>query len=501
MSRRLSLVFLVLTTLVALATVVYLTPRVDPFFDDDSTAYVEAGRNFAAGRGFVIWPYGLGGFREEFVPLVVFPPGFPFLISLGVRLGASAEAAAIWIPRICFLLMPALLYRVFRFVMPRGVSLVAAVISCLTPPVVFHSMCAMSDVPFLFATLLGFWALFRGVSADRRRWIVAAGVVAGLAAGIRNAGYAVPVAVVAAFVLGGPWRRLSGYLVGFALGYSPIVIRNLVVFGIGQPYHMPPSGLSAGAVVRETFRAFDAIFVAFTVSWAVVVPLLLALVGVSTVWLFGGGRFARLRATQPARLLCGSVLALYAVAGVSMIVITRYVWDVDPVNPRFLIQYHWVFVAWCSVVIGEGLSTSRVRSSVLRGALAVAIVGCLLVPQVGVARNQIEDMMWARGIAEEHRGLVDVIAALPEDACVVAFHAPQLHLMYRRPVYQLDEISPEVLSALVGPERPLVVIVFPFEPEMFHHWWEAVEGDPPAGFREIGRSGEVIAVERPRGVL
>jgi 4-amino-4-deoxy-L-arabinose transferase-like glycosyltransferase len=500
-SRRQVAVVLVLVTAVAAGTVALLAPRADPFCDDDSTEYIEAGRNFAQGRGFVTWPYGAEGFGEEFVSLTSFPPGFPFLVAIGVRLGASAPDAATWIPRLFFVALPLLLYAVLRSVLGRAGALAAAVISSFTPSVAYHAMCALSDVPFLAAVLLGFLALFRGVRSARGRWVLLAGVLAGLATAIRNAGYAIPAAVVAALVLGGEIRRLPHYLLGYAAGYAPVVVRNLRAFGTLQPYDMPPSGASVATVLREALRSFDDMFVAHTLPWPVLVPALGGLVVVTAVLLLRAGTWRHLLATRHDRVVAGLVLFLYAAAGTCMILLTRMRFAVDTINPRFLIQYHWVFVAWCVLLAGQALRAFRVtstRARIARAAGVAAVAGVLLAPQVRLARERARDMSWSLGMAAEHAGLCDVIASLPDDACLAAFRAPPLHMMYRRPVYQLPAVTPAEASAFVGDGRPFVVILFPSDREEFRDWQGVFDGRLPAGFRVIGRSGRVVALERPR---
>ncbi|MBZ0270226.1 glycosyltransferase family 39 protein [bacterium] len=484
--------------MVAVATIVMiaLAPYAYPFYDDDSTTYIEAGRNFAHGRGLVTWPYGTSELDREFVPLQLFPPGYPILISIAVRTGASAEAAATWIPRLCFVLLVPVLYGVLRFAMGRGAALAATAVSCFLPAVLFQSMCAMSDVVFLLFVLLAFRCLFRGVESGDRRWLLSAGLLAGCASVVRNAGYAAPIAVSVALLVCGHRRRIPLYLAGFAAAYAPLVVRNLRLFGTPLPYDMPPSDLTIPAVLREALRAFDEMFVARMVPWSLVVPALVLLALGSAVWLWRAGLLRQLPAARRVDLFAGAALLLYGAAGVGMILVTRLRFDVDPINPRFLIQYHWVLIAWCSALGAQALRVVRIGSPLLRAGATVALAGLLLAPQISVARTHAGHMAWSRLLASDHAGLRGVIALIPDGTPVVAFQAAQLHLLYERPVYQLPPISPAQAMDYAG-DRPFVVVMFPYEYEQFHDWWSVFDGEMPSGYREIGRSGRVIALERP----
>lgn len=496
MSRSPFAAILAAMAFLAAALTIVLSPRADALFDDDSIAYVEAARNFAAGRGMVTWPYGPEGFGEEYLPLQVFPPGFPLLIALVVRCGATAEQAATWIPRFLFALLPLVLYGVLRSVMDRAPALVATFVSCFLPTVLFEAMCAMSDVPFLFLVLVGFLCLFHGAREDDRRWLLAAGLLAGAASTVRNAGYAVPAAVTAAFLLCGRGRQLPLYLAGFATGYAPLVIRNVLVFGTPLPYDMPTSGMSVPSVLREALRGFDDMFVARLLVWPVLVPALAALGIGSAVWLWRSGTLRQLRSRERTDLLAGSVLLLYAAAGISMILLTRLRYDVDPVNSRFLMQYHWVLVAWCALV-GARLLGRLPAAPPLRATAATAIAALLLLPQIPVGRRHLEYMTWSKRIAAEHAGLREVIRVLPPDVCIAAFHAPPLHLSYGRQVYQMPPaVSPRRASEFVG-DRPLVVLVFPTDDEQYRDWDGVFRGELPDGYRELARCGQVVALERP----
>lgn len=496
MSRSSSTAILAALATLAAALTIALSPRADALLDDDSVAYIEAGRNFAAGRGMVTWPYGPESFGAEYLPLQVFPPGFPLLIALVVRCGATAEQAAVWIPRFLFASLPLVLYGVLRSVTDRAPALVAALVSCFLPTVLFGAMCAMSDVPFLFFVLLGFLCLFRGAREEDRRWLLAAGLLAGAASTIRNAGYAIPAAVTAAFVLCGRGRRLPVYLAGFAAGYAPLVIRNVLVFGTALPYDMPPSGLSVPAVLREALRGFDDMFVAHLVIWPILLPALAAVAIGSAVWLWRSGTLRQLRARERTDLLAGTVLLLYAAAGISMILLTRFRYDVDPINSRFLMQYHWVLVAW-GTLLGAHLLRRLPAAPPLRAAVATATLLLLLVPQIRVGRLHLEYMTSSRQLAAEHEGLRETIRVLPPEAVIASFHAPPLHIRYGRQVYQMPpEISPARASEFVG-DRPLVVLAFPTGDEQYRDWEGVFRGELPDGYRVIGRSGHVVALERP----
>jgi len=72
--------------------------------------------------------------------------------------------------------------------------------------------------------------------------------------------------------------------------------------------------------------------------------------------------------------------------------------------------------------------------------------------------------------------------------------------MYGREVLRMPPaVTPQRAVEYVG-DRQLVIVMFPTDDERFRDRWGVFEGDVPDGFREIARSGQVIALERPSPV-
>lgn len=163
MNRRALVSVFVLVGVLSALTLWVLSFRFTPFPDDDSAEYLEAADNFAAGRGFSVWPYGIEE-DDGLAPLATFPPGYPFLVYLVSRFGIDPWRAGVFVPKIAFLLLPAAFFLALRgFFGDPWALLVALFSSCFALYVQF-AMFAMSELPFVVLVAFGFAALFRAFS-------------------------------------------------------------------------------------------------------------------------------------------------------------------------------------------------------------------------------------------------------------------------------------------------------------------------------------------------
>lgn len=159
------------------------------------------------------------------------PPGFPFLVSLGYRVFGVHPHLGLWINVVLSTATAILLYLVARRMLGRPAALVAGTAFALLPGSVLFTGLFLSETTFIFM-LVGFLAL--AVFLPDRRWTpVVLGVAVGLAALTKGEGLlllVIPIAMWSGLHARGEVVRRSAVLVAVAaLTIVPWTIRNVVV--------------------------------------------------------------------------------------------------------------------------------------------------------------------------------------------------------------------------------------------------------------------------------
>jgi len=209
---------------------------------------------------------------------------------------------------------------------------------------------AGSDAPFFLLALLSTGALLRGMDAHNPRFLVLAGLIAGLSLSIRNAGLALLVAQASVLAMTNLMQRrdirrrfqLALYWgLGTALPVGSLLLWNKVKLGTLSPYTLPPSTLSLaentgaamGAYVFDTFPNSTAL--RLTEHNSAISALLFAIL----ICLLIAWACIRYRRDNP---LSNFTLmsAIYAGLGTIMVVMarTRYQWG-EPISVRHVAQY------------------------------------------------------------------------------------------------------------------------------------------------------------------
>jgi 4-amino-4-deoxy-L-arabinose transferase-like glycosyltransferase len=188
---------------------------------NDALFYEIAAGNLAGGHGYTQL------FGD---PTAHWPPGFPFLVSIGYRVFGTHVKLGLALNVALGAATAMLLYLVAKEAMGRAAGRVAGVSFAILPAPIFFTGLFLSETTFLFA-LVGFLALV--VFLPDRRWTpVALGVAAGLAALTKGEGALLPVIALAMWWTGtvrGDWlRRTVVLIVAMALTILPWTIRNAI---------------------------------------------------------------------------------------------------------------------------------------------------------------------------------------------------------------------------------------------------------------------------------
>ncbi len=208
LSPRTLLLLICLITLLATAAIAWFVFEGIPHVEDE-VAYLFQAKVFALGRLYVPTPpYGEEAFWIPFVLDVEgrrfskYPPGFPLLLAVGVRLGAD------WLvnPVLAGLLMAAL-FGLGRSLYDNGTGLLAAALGATSPLFLVLAGTHMAHVAAALALTLFAWLYVRTLQGDGRATPLLAGLALGMAILIRPLtafGIALP------FALHGLVRFLGG---------------------------------------------------------------------------------------------------------------------------------------------------------------------------------------------------------------------------------------------------------------------------------------------------
>jgi 4-amino-4-deoxy-L-arabinose transferase-like glycosyltransferase len=155
---------------------------------EDEVAYLFQARVFAAGKAYVDAPFETNCF---FAPFIVdhdgrrfgkYPPGWPALLALGVKLGQ-----AWWVNAAGAALTTALVFRLGHAMHGRLTGSIAAALSVTSPFVLLLAGSLMSHTWSLVFVTVFLWCYYRAREADSGRdgWSLSAGIALGAAFAIR----------------------------------------------------------------------------------------------------------------------------------------------------------------------------------------------------------------------------------------------------------------------------------------------------------------------------
>ena len=158
LSSRTGLIWILLLT--ALAVIGLITAYDDTLLPNDTAQYLSVARHLANGEGLKT---DLVFFSEHLVldsmPVeqTVFPPGYPWLISVPARLGFSVRDAAFIVTTSAFALVPVVLYLLgLSLGQPPAWALTGAIVWLAMVDNWFITLERQSEMPFILFTLSSF---------------------------------------------------------------------------------------------------------------------------------------------------------------------------------------------------------------------------------------------------------------------------------------------------------------------------------------------------------
>lgn len=225
-----ALILLLGVALVVRVALLAATPDYRPVLD--SRDFVRHAVSIAAGEGY---PETL--LAAEGTPTALRPPAYPYVLA-GIYAASAGLRAARAVGALLGVLAVLLVYLVARELWDRRVALVAGWLAALFPPLALWQTALLSEVIFI-PLELGFVAtlLLARRSQARLRWLLAAGVLCGVAALARSNGLLLILPLLLAAWALRPQETLRGAvagaavpLLGVALVMAPWTIRNALAF-------------------------------------------------------------------------------------------------------------------------------------------------------------------------------------------------------------------------------------------------------------------------------
>lgn len=208
-----------------------VNPKLD--LNGDNATYIRLARNLADGHG-----YSMQNAEGAFKPTSIWPPAYPFALSLLVRMGVdSLMGFKILNAVFCFLSLFCVAFLVERLTKQRWLAFSVAVLTVMSPQLMSFAGMAMSEMLYMLATICTMLALYLYAQKDSKRfytspWFYAAIVCAAWAYYTRTIGVTLIFAVIVFFLFRKEWLASMGALAGMAVCILPWSLRNRA-YGLG----------------------------------------------------------------------------------------------------------------------------------------------------------------------------------------------------------------------------------------------------------------------------
>jgi hypothetical protein len=311
-AERIALLVLTAAAMVTAIAVVWLF---DPLkINPDTMQLIDTARHLVAGQGLtsgIVYYDAQRAFEQVPAPMIIWPPGFPWLLAAGMSVGLSAEATALASCLAAHIATTFLIYFGLRRV--GASAAVAAVVGLvwLTHPTALSLTISCFAEPIYTAFTLASWlALIKALGTPQRwrAWLIASGALAALAVLMRYTGVLWPAAA-------GLWlaflalRQRSWRPIGLAIAFGALpAITTLALFWRNYTLNGELSGgqfdyggsAGVGEVLRRFYWGTDLLFGSTLTSHSLALGAVFAVLGLAIVQLA-----LTLRSSEPRGLLVG----------------------------------------------------------------------------------------------------------------------------------------------------------------------------------------------------
>lgn len=179
-------------------------------YGGDNAEYYQLGQGFTLNKGYVN-----AMLVDE--PLAVhYPPGYPFILSIPMRLGITDMYWLKWLNGLFFLGSLVLIFKiVYSLESKWWVAFLVGILCATNTNMLTYSFIIMSEIPYTFTALLSLYAIkkyqFDGqeLSSNKKyMWLVVAIFAAVASYYIRSIGIVIPIAMVLFFLIEKNWKAL-----------------------------------------------------------------------------------------------------------------------------------------------------------------------------------------------------------------------------------------------------------------------------------------------------
>lgn len=456
----------------------------------DSMVYITTAEHMSEHKGLVFTNFYADIAAHE-LPSFLEPPGYPLLISLVKIFGFDGYTAAILIPRLCYVLMPLLLFLMVQNLLPEIASLVVSLVAVSMFSIIKCSLMAWADVPYLCFSLL---TLLSVIELIKRKLVVpwyavlGAGILAGFTALIKYVGLSLILAIGFTGLLACLLKiipRNKGlkafflYTIGVCLVMVPYFIRNWVVFGTLQPFRMPPGNIGLEGIVLDLFNNLS------KVLWADPSYGWIMMITMTTVLIYVCAGLRRDLATGQGRCWTAVLLLSYLIFNTAFLMMCRSQNLITEYNDRYMIQLAWLWIVFGGYILYYGL----IKTNYLRLVTALLLALFLYLQIVMTAdgfceQKRIEEIV---NKIEHHRSILYKISP---GAIVVSNIADVSSYLFHKQVRLLGAHSPSELKSIFY-AQPIAVLLFKEGKYISPFWSFDPQWETTGEFRRIS-SGENV---------
>lgn len=435
------------------SSAIYMSTHWGPWAFSDSTEYIVAARSLLAGHGLVI-PAASG----SDMPYTLHPPFYPLLLSALGLIGFDLLEAARWLNILLFgatiFLSGALSFTLFR---STWLALLVSITILTMPSLVDVSSGAMSELLFIFTTVVGIFGLFFYLTHRKRAWLVLSAVFMGLAFLTRYQGVVIIIiGMIALLVIGRTtWKQkiqdnlilclisLPPPILWFAYTYSQIKI-------LAAHTSIIPAGIwSATIPLRLGF--IESIW-----SWLPIQRFMatytyqqmrnVSLIGsILVLFLIGFATYSRLKSRNSASAAIMefdfAMLWIITVVGSIVFLTAAFLFrtPTPDINPRTLLLVQFGLVFGILTLLSYLLDQLRLPRTA--GWICAALVLIIIIPNAQASWEFINqyhqngagytNTAWRSSLT------LQVLRGMPEDIPVITNESAAVLLLLNRPAYDL----------------------------------------------------------------